>query len=59
MHDHLKEGHSRNANVFEMMWIFLPWSVITNFFLFSNFVVVEGVALRVNNSDSILELYIR
>ena len=57
MHDHFEESHSRNANIFKMMWIFLPGSVVINLFLLSNFVAVKGVALRVNDLDSIFELY--
>ena len=58
MHNHFEESHSRNANVLEMMWIFFPWSVIINLFLLSSFIAVEGVALRVNDLDSIFELYV-
>ena len=59
MHNHFEEGYSRNANVFEMMWIFLPRSFNTNLFLLSNFVAVEGVTLRVDDPDGIFELYMR
>ena len=56
MHDHLEESHSRNANVSEIMCIFLPWSFIIDLFLLNVVVAIESVALRVNNFDGVLKL---
>ncbi len=57
MHDHFKQSDSRDADIFEVMWIFLPWAFIVNVFLFSIVVGIEGVALRINQFDGIFELW--
>lgn len=59
MHNHLEESDSRNADVFEVMWIFLPWSFIIDDFLLSIVVAIKGVSLRINELDGIFKLYLQ
>ena len=56
MHNHLEKSDSRDTDIFEVMWIFLPWSFIVDYFLLTIVVAIEGVALRINQLDSILKL---
>jgi len=56
VHDHLEEGHGGDADVLEIFRVATPWSGIIDGFLIGFRVVVESVAMRVDELDGVLEL---
>jgi hypothetical protein len=56
VHDHFDEGHSRYANVFEVLWIGAPWIRLLDLLLLLGIECVEGVAVSVSELDGVLDL---
>ena len=56
MHNHLEKSDGRNADIFEVVGVGLPWPCIANGSLFGGVVGVEGILLRINKLDIIVEL---
>jgi hypothetical protein len=59
VHDHLEEGDGGDSDVFEVVRVGLPGFGFLNCFLLGGVVCVEGVAVRVDEFDIIVELCLR
>lgn len=56
MHDHLDEGNGADADVLEVVGVFLPWSRVEEGFVGGWVEGVESVTLRVEDGDGVLSL---
>ena len=56
MHDHLEECDGRDADILEVVGIGSPWLCVSDGFLLGGIVSVEGIFLRVNELDVVVEL---
>jgi hypothetical protein len=56
VHDHLEEGDGRDADILEMVGVGSPWLCISDGSLFGGIVGVEGIFLRINELDVVVEL---
>lgn len=57
MHDHFEKSDGRDANVFEVVWVFAPETCFVFGFDGGGVVGVEGVAGGVGEGDGIGELW--
>lgn len=53
MHDHLDESNSRDADVFEVVWVGSPWSRFVEFLEFVLVIAVQRVADRIDELDGV------
>jgi hypothetical protein len=56
MHHHFKKCYGGDANIFEVVGVFLPWLLVVDLLLLLFGVAVEGVAGGVEQFDGVFEL---
>lgn len=59
MHDHFEQGDGGDADILEVAGVAAPGSGVVDDFLVDLGVVVESVAVRVDELDGVLELWKR
>ena len=57
MHHHLQERYCRDPDILEVMGIAFPWLSISDSFLLIYVIGIEGIAVRIDQLDIIVELY--
>ena len=58
MHDHLEKGDSRDTDVLEVVRVGFPWLCITDSFLLGRIVSIDGIFLRIDELNTVVELWV-
>ena len=57
MHNHLEKRNCGNSYILEVVDVFPPWFLVSYGLLLCGIVGVEGISLRIDQGDIVVELY--